>query len=77
MKRAKIASADGQDDVANAEDTVVAVSTETMKKYHAEHPRQLIPEICQLMYNLGWVTGTGGGMSMKYKYAIRCFFHEN
>ncbi|XP_055549974.1 probable methylthioribulose-1-phosphate dehydratase [Wyeomyia smithii] len=30
-----------------------------------EHPRKLIPELCKQFYNLGWVTGTGGGISMK------------
>ncbi|XP_060085342.1 methylthioribulose-1-phosphate dehydratase-like isoform X1 [Ylistrum balloti] len=30
-----------------------------------EHPRNLIPELCRLFYNLGWVTGTGGGISIK------------
>jgi methylthioribulose-1-phosphate dehydratase len=23
----------------------------------AEHPRKLIPELCRLFYQLGWVTG--------------------
>lgn len=31
-----------------------------------EHPRNLIPELCKLFYNLGWVTGTGGGISIKH-----------
>lgn len=30
-----------------------------------EHPRRLIPELCKQMYSLGWVTGTGGGISIK------------
>ncbi|XP_055911224.1 probable methylthioribulose-1-phosphate dehydratase [Eupeodes corollae] len=30
-----------------------------------EHPRKLIPELCRQFYHLGWVTGTGGGISMK------------
>ena len=30
-----------------------------------EHPLNLIPELCRLFYNLGWVTGTGGGITMK------------
>ncbi|OXA55663.1 probable methylthioribulose-1-phosphate dehydratase [Folsomia candida] len=30
-----------------------------------EHPRKLIPFLCKQFYELGWVTGTGGGMSMK------------
>jgi methylthioribulose-1-phosphate dehydratase len=29
------------------------------------HPRNLIPELCRIFYNLGWVTGTGGGISIK------------
>eukprot|EP00128_Syssomonas_multiformis_P013869 Colp12_sorted_trinity150504_noHs@14679 len=31
-----------------------------------EHPETLIPELCKQFYHLGWVTGTGGGISMKY-----------
>jgi len=30
-----------------------------------EHPRRLIPELCNQMYHQGWVTGTGGGISIK------------
>ncbi|XP_041337056.1 methylthioribulose-1-phosphate dehydratase isoform X1 [Pyrgilauda ruficollis] len=30
------------------------------------HPRHLIPELCRLFYGLGWVTGTGGGISLKH-----------
>ncbi|XP_073996570.1 methylthioribulose-1-phosphate dehydratase isoform X1 [Rhodnius prolixus] len=30
-----------------------------------EHPENLIPELCKQFYNLGWVTGTGGGISIK------------
>ncbi len=30
-----------------------------------DHPRKLIPELCRLFYDLGWVTGTGGGISMR------------
>eukprot|EP01114_Cavostelium_apophysatum_P010816 TRINITY_DN24940_c0_g1_i1.p1 TRINITY_DN24940_c0_g1~~TRINITY_DN24940_c0_g1_i1.p1 ORF type:complete len:242 (-),score=21.87 TRINITY_DN24940_c0_g1_i1:40-765(-) len=30
-----------------------------------EHPRRLIPELCRLFYDLGWVTGTGGGISIR------------
>lgn len=29
------------------------------------HPANLIPELCRLFYTLGWVTGTGGGISIK------------
>ncbi|XP_068672778.1 methylthioribulose-1-phosphate dehydratase-like isoform X2 [Montipora foliosa] len=31
-----------------------------------EHPRNLIPELCRQFYHLDWVTGTGGGISIKY-----------
>ncbi|KAL1131912.1 hypothetical protein AAG570_011523 [Ranatra chinensis] len=30
-----------------------------------EDPRRLVPELCKLFYGLGWVTGTGGGISIK------------
>lgn len=30
-----------------------------------EHPLNLIPELCRLFYTLGWVTGTGGGITIK------------
>ncbi|CAG8610448.1 11258_t:CDS:2, partial [Paraglomus brasilianum] len=29
------------------------------------HPANLIPELCKLFYSLGWVTGTGGGISIR------------
>lgn len=29
-----------------------------------EHPANLIPELCRKFYNWGWVTGTGGGVSL-------------
>uniref|UniRef100_A0A1A9W2E9 Probable methylthioribulose-1-phosphate dehydratase n=1 Tax=Glossina brevipalpis TaxID=37001 RepID=A0A1A9W2E9_9MUSC len=35
-----------------------------------EHPRNLIPALCQQFYHLGWVTGTGGGISIKYNDEI-------
>ncbi|XP_007468127.1 PREDICTED: methylthioribulose-1-phosphate dehydratase [Lipotes vexillifer] len=31
-----------------------------------EHPKYLIPELCKQFYHLGWVTGTGGGISLKH-----------
>lgn len=33
--------------------------------YEVEHPFNLIPELCKQFYQLGWVTGTGGGISIK------------
>ncbi|XP_037810739.1 probable methylthioribulose-1-phosphate dehydratase [Lucilia sericata] len=35
-----------------------------------EHPRKLIPALCQQFYHLGWVTGTGGGISIKLNNEI-------
>ena len=29
-------------------------------------PMTLIPELCNQFYHLGWVTGTGGGISIKH-----------
>ncbi|KAK3698338.1 hypothetical protein RRG08_022900 [Elysia crispata] len=29
------------------------------------HPRKLIVDLCKQFYHLGWVTGTGGGMTIK------------
>ncbi|KAH8090880.1 cytoplasm protein [Filobasidium floriforme] len=31
-----------------------------------EHPANLIPELCRGFYQLGWVTGTGGGISIRH-----------
>ncbi|PIK55032.1 putative methylthioribulose-1-phosphate dehydratase [Apostichopus japonicus] len=33
--------------------------------YDKEHPRHLIPELCRLFYDLGWMTGSGGALSIK------------
>eukprot|EP01102_Stenamoeba_stenopodia_P022304 TRINITY_DN923_c0_g5_i1.p1 TRINITY_DN923_c0_g5~~TRINITY_DN923_c0_g5_i1.p1 ORF type:complete len:237 (-),score=71.28 TRINITY_DN923_c0_g5_i1:64-774(-) len=45
-------------------------NTENYDSLHAEHPRKLIPELCNLMYHQGWVTGTGGGISIKHDNLI-------
>ncbi|KAJ5638004.1 Methylthioribulose-1-phosphate dehydratase [Penicillium lividum] len=31
-----------------------------------EHPANLIPELCRRFYTWGWVTGTGGGTSIRH-----------
>jgi methylthioribulose-1-phosphate dehydratase len=33
------------------------------------HPANLIPSLCAKFWTLGWVTGTGGGASIRDKYA--------
>ncbi|KAJ8949055.1 hypothetical protein NQ318_016957 [Aromia moschata] len=38
--------------------------------YADEHPKNLIPELCRQFYDLGWVTGTGGGISIKHENKI-------
>ncbi|KAL5239216.1 hypothetical protein ACI65C_006626 [Semiaphis heraclei] len=37
-----------------------------MATYNKNHPRHLIPEVCRQFYANGWVTGKGGGISIKY-----------
>lgn len=31
----------------------------------SDHPRRLIVDLCRQFYDLGWVTGTGGGISIR------------
>lgn len=31
----------------------------------SQHPANLIPELCRKFWTLGWVTGTGGGASIR------------
>ena len=35
-----------------------------------DHPRQLIPALLRQFYSLGWVTGTGGGISVRRGHHI-------
>lgn len=37
----------------------------------SQHPANLIPELCAKFWHLGWVTGTGGGASIRKEYALR------
>lgn len=39
--------------------------SEVVPESHPEHPYNLIPELCRKFYDLGWATGTGGGISIK------------
>lgn len=36
------------------------------QRYDHKNPRNLIPELCRLFYQHGWVTGTGGGVTIKH-----------
>ena len=45
-------------------------------------PRKLIPLLCHQFYHLGWVTGTGGGISIKneleiFKFEIKLIIKES
>ncbi|CAM1306774.1 APIP (predicted) [Pycnogonum litorale] len=33
---------------------------------HQEHPRHVIPEVCQQFHSMGWMLGTGGAISVKF-----------
>ena len=37
-----------------------------------EHPARLIPALCRQFYTLGWVTGTGGGISIREGSVLLC-----
>jgi 2,3-diketo-5-methylthio-1-phosphopentane phosphatase/methylthioribulose-1-phosphate dehydratase len=38
-----------------------------LESLHGEdNPREVIPDICKQFYELGWVTGTGGGMAVRH-----------
>ena len=43
---------------------------EVAESFQKGHPRTVIPEMGRLMYNLGWATGTGGSLSMRYQGSI-------
>ena len=42
-------------------------STELVTSSDPTHPANLIPELCRLFYELGWVTGTGGGITIRHE----------
>lgn len=44
--------------MANNSEVVKYEEDEDYSKLPADHPRKLIPELCRLFYQLGWVTGS-------------------
>jgi methylthioribulose-1-phosphate dehydratase len=39
-----------------------------VKSDNPDHPANLIPSLCAKFWTLGWVTGTGGGASIREEY---------
>lgn len=37
------------------------------------HPANLIPSLCAKFWTLGWVTGTGGGCSIRDEYVLSVY----
>ncbi|XP_075725700.1 uncharacterized protein LOC119180002 isoform X1 [Rhipicephalus microplus] len=58
-----------RDAVAAARPVVAAQVSPPIMSWE-EHPRNLIPELCRQFYDLGWVTGTGGGISIRHGHEI-------
>ena len=38
-----------------------------IKSHDPKHPANLICSLCRQFYTFGWVTGTGGGVSIKHE----------
>lgn len=41
------------------------MTSDAIRTNEKESADNLIPELCKQFYDLGWVTGTGGGMSIR------------
>jgi methylthioribulose-1-phosphate dehydratase len=60
--------------MASTEEQAVAVTNNNdhlVQSEDPEHPANLIPELCRKFYNWGWVTGTGGGVSLSFAQVRR------
>ncbi|CAO3678767.1 unnamed protein product [Rhizopus stolonifer] len=44
---------------------IVIENSALCQSKNPHHPANLIPELCRQFYTLGWVTGTGGGISVR------------
>jgi len=55
--------------VESSQESVHDNNDHLVKSDDSQHPANLIPELCRKFWTLGWVTGTGGGTSIRDKYA--------
>lgn len=55
-----------------ADQTVATNNDHLVQSEDPEHPANLIPELCRKFYNWGWVTGTGGGVSLYLQGKKKC-----
>lgn len=51
----------------------VANNDHLVQSSDPDHPANLIPELCRKFYNWGWVTGTGGGVSLFFRESGESF----
>ena len=51
-----------------SQDGVQGANGHLIRSADPKHPANLIPELCRKFWTLGWVTGTGGGTSIRDKY---------
>jgi hypothetical protein len=58
LSRAAMAGTDHQHDESDSNDHLI-------RSTDSQHPANLIPELCRKFWTLGWVTGTGGGTSIR------------
>lgn len=45
--------------------TAAATGDQLVLSDNPDHPANLVPSLCAKFWTLGWVTGTGGGASIR------------